>query len=82
MGRERAILLSTNTAKIAEVRNKAVETNFKESMEIGRDWDETWRNRWPQESDVPGFKQTMVDFFKVNEQFTYEHIRFATHSSE
>ena len=34
-------------------------------MEIGRDWDKIWRNRWPQESDVPGFKQTMVDFYKV-----------------
>jgi hypothetical protein len=69
MGRERAIL-SANAVETAELlRNEAPDTNFKESMEIGRDWDETWRNHWPQESDVPGFKQTMVDFFKVNEQF-------------
>lgn len=34
-------------------------------MEIGRDWDATWKNRWPQETDVPGFKQTMLNFFYV-----------------
>lgn len=32
-------------------------------MEIGRDWDATWKNQWPQEHDVPGFKTTMLDFF-------------------
>jgi isopenicillin N synthase-like dioxygenase len=34
-------------------------------MEIGRDWDKTWRNQWPQESDAPRFKQTMLDFFQT-----------------
>jgi len=62
MGRERATQ-STDAAKIAELRNEAPDT--KESMEIGRDWDKTWRNRWPQESDATGFRQTMVDFFQV-----------------
>jgi len=33
-------------------------------MEIGRDWDKNWRNHWPQESDAPGFKQTMLEFFQ------------------
>jgi hypothetical protein len=37
--------------------------DFKESMEIGRDWDATWRNMWPPEAAVPGFKQTMLNFF-------------------
>ena len=69
MGRERATL-STDTAKIAELRDEAPDTNLKESMEIGREWDKTWRNRWPQESDAPGFRQTMVDFFKVRSSRT------------
>jgi hypothetical protein len=62
IGRE-VVTQATDAAKIAELRNKAPDT--KETMEIGRDWDKTWRNHWPQESDAPGFKQTMLDFFKV-----------------
>jgi len=46
-------------------RSIDVTPDTKETMEIGRDWDETWRNHWPQESDAPGFKQTMVDFYKT-----------------
>jgi hypothetical protein len=37
-----------------------------QTMEIGRDWDATWRNKWPQEADVPGFKQTMLNFFHAS----------------
>ncbi|KAI0307091.1 Clavaminate synthase-like protein [Multifurca ochricompacta] len=62
IGRER-VTQSTDVAEIARLRNKAPDT--KESMEIGRDWDETWKNRWPLESDAPGFKQTMLSFFKT-----------------
>jgi isopenicillin N synthase-like dioxygenase len=62
IGRER-VTQSTDAAEIAELRDKAPDA--KETMEIGRDWDKTWKNHWPQESDAPGFKQTMVDFFKV-----------------
>lgn len=36
-----------------------------ESMEIGRDWDSTWKNRWPAESAAPHFKETFLDFFQV-----------------
>ena len=54
---------SSNAAEIAEMRKKSL--NTKESIEIGRDWDKTWRNHWPQESDAPGFKQTMLDFYQV-----------------
>ena len=54
---------SSDAAETAELCNKS--PDMKESMEIGRDWDKTWRNHWPQESDAPGFKQTMLDFFQV-----------------
>ena len=67
MGRERATQ-STDAAKIAELRKKAPDT--KESMEIGREWDKTWKNRWPQESEAPGFRQTMMDFFQVRSSRT------------
>ena len=39
----------------------------KETMEIGRDWDPTRKNKWPQESDVPGFEDTMKAFFQVGD---------------
>lgn len=35
-------------------------------MEIGRDWDPVWKNKWPREGDVPGFKSTMLQFFLVS----------------
>jgi len=62
IGRE-LVTQSTDATEIAELRNKVPDT--KETMEIGRDWDKTWRNHWPQESDAPGFRQTMMDFFKT-----------------
>jgi isopenicillin N synthase-like dioxygenase len=62
LGRE-YVTQSSDAAEIAKLRSKP--PNTKESMEIGRDWDKTWRNHWPQESDVPGYKQTMLDFFQV-----------------
>ena len=71
IGRER-LTQSTDAAEIAELRGKAPDT--KESMEIGCDEDKNWTNHWPQESDVPGFKQTMLDFFKVRR--TQRCIRF------
>lgn len=49
--------------EISKLRERAPDT--KESMEIGRDWDPVWKNRWPQESDVPGFKETMKEFYQV-----------------
>lgn len=60
IGRER-VTQSADAAEIAAMREKA--PDYKESMEIGRDWDATWRNMWPGERAVPGFKQTMLDFF-------------------
>jgi len=77
IGRE-LVTQSTDATEIAERRNKAPDT--KETMEIGRDWDKTWRNHWPQESDAPGFRQTMMDFFKARSAHRY--IRFPTHNHE
>lgn len=34
-------------------------------MEIGRDWDETWKNRWPEEQLAPHFKSAMLSFFQT-----------------
>ncbi|KAH9977704.1 hypothetical protein BGW80DRAFT_1283814 [Lactifluus volemus] len=62
IGRER-VTQSSDAAEIAELRSKAPDT--KETMEIGRDWDKTWKNRWPQEDDAPGFRQTMLSFFQT-----------------
>ncbi|KZP07746.1 Clavaminate synthase-like protein [Athelia psychrophila] len=61
-GRER-VTQSADAAEIAALRAKAPDS--KETMEIGRDWDATWKNQWPQESDAPQFKSTMLDFFQT-----------------
>ncbi|KAE9410018.1 Clavaminate synthase-like protein [Gymnopus androsaceus JB14] len=61
-GRER-VTQSADAAEILALREKA--PDFKESMEIGRDWDSHWKNQWPEEADAPGFKQTMLDFFQT-----------------
>lgn len=54
---------SQDETEIARLRASA--PDYKESMEIGRDWDTTWKNMWPQESDVPGFKNFMLEFYQV-----------------
>ncbi|PSR73380.1 hypothetical protein PHLCEN_2v10672 [Hermanssonia centrifuga] len=60
--RER-VTQSSNANEIAKLHAKA--PDYKGSMEIGRDWDETWKNQWPQESDAPRFKQTMLEFYQT-----------------
>ncbi|KAI0053649.1 Clavaminate synthase-like protein [Auriscalpium vulgare] len=62
IGRER-VTQSDDPDEIAALRAKA--PDYKETMEIGRDWDETWKNQWPQESDVPAFRETMMHFFQT-----------------
>lgn len=62
-GRER-VTQSSDAAEIAAMREKA--PDFKETMEIGRDWDATWKNQWPREEECPGFKNTMLSFFQVS----------------
>ncbi|KXN89520.1 1-aminocyclopropane-1-carboxylate oxidase [Leucoagaricus sp. SymC.cos] len=62
IGRER-VTQSKDPNEIAALRAKA--PDFKESMEIGRDWDSEWKNMWPREVDAPGFKQTMLEFYQT-----------------
>lgn len=63
-GRER-VTQSSDPAKIAELRKKAPDS--KETIEIGYELDDIWRNKWPQEGDAPGFKQTTMSFFQVRD---------------
>ncbi|KAJ7597288.1 hypothetical protein C8J56DRAFT_919687 [Mycena floridula] len=60
VGRER-VTQSSDAAEIAALRARA--PDFKETMEIGRDWDSAWENQWPQETDCQGFKETMLKFY-------------------
>ncbi|KAH8830408.1 hypothetical protein DL96DRAFT_1461005 [Flagelloscypha sp. PMI_526] len=62
IGRER-VTQSTDATEIAALREKA--PDCKESMEIGRDWDSVWKNQWPEEKLVPGFKDTMLKFYET-----------------
>ncbi|KAG9315772.1 Clavaminate synthase-like protein [Chiua virens] len=62
VGRER-VTQSSDAAEIATLRAKAPDT--KESMEIGREWDPVWKNKWVREADSPGFKDTMLQFFQT-----------------
>ncbi|KAJ7129391.1 hypothetical protein C8R44DRAFT_872665 [Mycena epipterygia] len=72
IGRER-VTQSTDAAEIAALREKA--PDFKETMEIGRDWDSVWKNQWPQETDAPEFKQTMLGFFQKCHELHVEVMR-------
>ncbi len=62
VGRER-VTQSADASEILALREAA--PDFKESMEIGRDWESQWKNQWPVENDAPEFKSTMLDFFQV-----------------
>ncbi|KAF5358909.1 hypothetical protein D9758_004807 [Tetrapyrgos nigripes] len=72
VGRER-VTQAVDAAEIASLREKA--PDFKESMEIGRDWDSEWKNMWPSETDAPGFKSTMLDFFQTCHNLQVEMMR-------
>ena len=62
MGRER-VTQSSDAEEIAQLRAQA--PDYKETIEIGRDWDPIHKNQWPHESDVPGFKSTILQFFQT-----------------
>lgn len=67
-GREQ-VTQSKDAAEIAALRQKTPDA--KETMEIGRDWDATWKNQWPREEECPDFKNTMLTFFQVCVSFFY-----------
>ncbi|KAI0832597.1 Clavaminate synthase-like protein [Trametes gibbosa] len=62
VGRER-VTQSADAEEIKQLREKA--PDYKESMEIGRDWDATYKNYWPAEADAPRFRRTMLGFFQT-----------------
>ncbi|KAG6019052.1 hypothetical protein E4U41_003430 [Claviceps citrina] len=62
-GREKVTQL-LDTASVSKVREAT--PDLKESLEIGRDTDPQFPNRWPDEDDVValrGFRTDMLDFF-------------------
>ncbi|KAG6000547.1 hypothetical protein E4U43_001578, partial [Claviceps pusilla] len=63
-GREK-VSLSLDMDEVSKSRNAA--PDLKESLEIGRDADTKFPNKWPNEDDVTslrGFRTDMVDFFE------------------
>lgn len=78
IGRER-VTQSTNPAEIAALREKA--PDYKETMEIGRDWDSEWTNQWPSETQAPGFKQNMLDFYEVLPTSSLERLILLTENN-
>jgi len=62
IGRER-VTQSTDLEEIAALREKA--PDYKETMEIGRDWDAEWKNQWPLEMEAPLFKKRMLEFYET-----------------
>jgi isopenicillin N synthase-like dioxygenase len=65
--------LSSDVIEIDALRVTA--PDYKETMEIGRDWNSVWKNRWPEETDVPGFKQAMLAFYQVSSLLVNDTIR-------
>ncbi|KAF9054972.1 Clavaminate synthase-like protein [Hymenopellis radicata] len=72
IGRER-VTQAVDASEIAALREKA--PDYKESIEIGRDWDSEWKNMWPAEADAPGFKSTMLDFYQTCHNLHVELMR-------
>ena len=59
---------SADAEEIKQLREKA--PDYKESMEIGRDWDSVWPNQWPTDEELPTFKPFMLSFFQVSSKTT------------
>ncbi|KAI8804071.1 hypothetical protein BJ742DRAFT_682418 [Cladochytrium replicatum] len=64
-GRER-VTQATSAEEIAALREK--NPDYKESMEIGNEFDPIHKNEWPEESEVPEFRATMLAFRKAADQ--------------
>lgn len=71
-GRER-VTNSTDEKEIAALRESA--PDYKESLEIGREVDPTWKNHWPTEKELPGFRQTMLNFRETADKIHLEVLR-------
>jgi isopenicillin N synthase-like dioxygenase len=71
-GRER-VTNSTDEAEIAALRESA--PDYKESLEIGREVDATYKNEWPTEEELPGFREVMLEFRKRADKLHLEVLR-------
>jgi len=71
-GRER-VTNATDEKEIAALRETA--PDYKESLEIGRELDKIWKNEWPTEEELPGFRQTMLEFRKRADKLHLEVLR-------
>jgi len=71
-GRER-VTDSTDEKEIAALRESA--PDYKESMEIGREVDATYKNQWPAEEELPGFRSTMLQFRRDADKLHLEVLR-------
>jgi isopenicillin N synthase-like dioxygenase len=71
IGREQLrVTQSADPDEIAALREKT--PDFKETMEIGRDWDSEWKNQWPLETQVPLFRKRMLEFYEVSFILAYQ----------
>ncbi|KAG0150387.1 hypothetical protein CROQUDRAFT_652283 [Cronartium quercuum f. sp. fusiforme G11] len=71
-GREQ-VTQAYEVSEIAKLRETS--PDFKESMEIGREDDPQWKNHWPSENDLPGFKKEMLKFFQECHELHLEVMR-------
>lgn len=71
-GRER-VTNETDPEKIEALRNTS--PDVKESLEIGREKDAEFENYWPTESELAGFRATMLKFRAKADQLHLEILR-------
>jgi isopenicillin N synthase-like dioxygenase len=71
-GRER-VTNATDEAEIAALRESS--PDYKESLEIGREVDALYKNDWPTEEELPGFREIMLDFREKADKLHLEVLR-------
>ncbi|KAI9325421.1 thymine dioxygenase [Zopfochytrium polystomum] len=69
-GREKVTQVS-DAAGVQALREAV--PDLKESFEIGREEDETYRNRWP--DGIDGFRETMLEFFESGQNLHVQIMR-------
>ncbi|ERT01308.1 oxidoreductase, 2OG-Fe(II) oxygenase family [Sporothrix schenckii 1099-18] len=73
IGREKVVQMVYDEASIGDLRKVP---DFKESFEIGRDYNATRvRNIWLPEEDLPGFRDFFVKFFELGYQMELDLLR-------